>query len=172
MRMSEGDARQRPIGMPPNLLGTLYDMEFKSFLGEGAVKFLYWLTVILASLITAVYLVGAIFTGNPILIVIAIILVPTLYILELVYARVVLEAITVVFRMSGDIRAILTASAAGAPPAGGWPAGGGGAAAPQYPQSPEYPQYPPGPDYGAGSGSGNGDSDPTATGDEDEPWIT
>ncbi len=194
--MQGGQAPQSRLGAPPNLLATLYDMEFKRFLGEGAVKFLYWLTVILASLFAAVSVIGAFFSANPLLIVVTIVLVVLFYLLQLIYARVILEALTLVFRMSGDVRTILGAiggapASGGAAPAG---AGGGGATPPGYPQyppyshetpyqqypqepqaqaypsDPPYPPYPEGPGYTAGTQEQPPDpSDPI---DDDEPWIT
>jgi len=176
------------MGAPPNLLATLYDMDFKRFLGEGAVRFLYWLTVILASLFAAVYLIGAIFSGRPFFIIIAIILVPIFYLLQLVYARVILEALTLVFRMSGDVRALLVASGGGNAPGGGGGGGGGptqpwtgptdAAAAPDpdyqaYPQDPAAPKYPSYPeDPGFGARPEDSEPDPNTTIDDDEPWIT
>jgi hypothetical protein len=107
---------------------SLYDMDFKNLIAERVIRILYWLIVIVISITAVLALLRALFDDGLVGIVLTFILTPLLYLVELIFTRVVLEVLIVVFRMAEDVRAIRTGG--GAPPQPAWATAG--PAAPQW----------------------------------------
>jgi hypothetical protein len=188
-----------PSGFFSTFFSALYDMEFKKPIAKRVIPLLYWLLVTLSSLGAVVAFSGLVIRGG-VGIVAAILFVPLCYFATLIFYRVGLEVLLLVFRMADDVQAIRHGGAgagAGAGPAPGGPYGGGGTPFP-FPYAPEYPPaYPGDPGYPATSpgaagdqgytypageppddrgyrypaGEGGEGQDPPVSGD-DEPWIT
>jgi hypothetical protein len=175
--MQGNQAPDGPLGMSAGFFSSLFDMDFKTLITVRVIKILYWLIIMLASLSALLTFLRVLFTGRPVAIILAVILTPLFYLLEIMFARVGLELVLVIFRMADDVRAIKQGGTA--PTVAGYPPSGAGGATPQYPQyPPQYPQYPEAtqpPEDPPNSGysyPGGGDPDPSATGDDDHPWIT
>jgi hypothetical protein len=125
-----------PLGMPAGFVASLFDMKFRNLITLRVIEFLYWLILIVATLSALGSLVAGLFSGGPLRIILTLILTPLFYLLEIVFARVGLEILLVIFRMADDVQAMRYG---GAVPAGASYATG--AAQPSQYQSPQYQQY-------------------------------
>jgi hypothetical protein len=113
-----GSGAGGPLGMPSGFFSSLFDMNFTKYITGSVIKFLYWLVVILSTLTAAAYLLLAFAHGGVGYIVAAIVIVPIVWIVELIVYRVLLEIVMIIFRMSDDIRAIRQQGGMGAAPGG------------------------------------------------------
>ncbi|HEU5157957.1 MAG TPA: DUF4282 domain-containing protein [Streptosporangiaceae bacterium] len=88
--------------------GSLFDFSFDNFIATKLVKFLYVLSLILASIAAIVYVVvGLVALGNGSGVgVLFIILAPIIWLFFLVLARLYLELVIVMFKISEDIKDI------------------------------------------------------------------
>jgi len=82
------------------LFGALFDFSFRHFITAKIIRFLYMLSVAMAGIMYLILVIGA-FYGSPgwgavMLLIIG----PLVFLLSVVYARVALEIIMVVFRIS------------------------------------------------------------------------
>jgi hypothetical protein len=85
---------------------SLFDFSFSSFITTKVIRALYVLLVIVISLVALVWFIAGLASGKAGGILIALIAVPIGYVLYLVFARIWLEFLIVVFRIGEDIRAI------------------------------------------------------------------
>jgi hypothetical protein len=95
-----------PLGMPAGFVASLFDMKFRNLITVRVIEFLYWLILIVATLSALVSLAAGIFSGGPVRIILTLILTPLFYLLEIVFARVGLEILLVIFRMADDVQAM------------------------------------------------------------------
>lgn len=107
---------------------SLYDMDFKNLIAERVIRILYWLIVMVISITAVLALLRALFDEGLVGIVLTFILTPLVYLVELIFTRVALEVLIVVFRMADDVKAIRNGGAA--QPQAAWAAAG--PAAPQW----------------------------------------
>ncbi len=89
-----------------SFIKSLYDFKFESFVAMKVLRLVYKLIVILYSLGAVAYLLIALATGKPLLIILGIILIPLGYIIYLALARVSFELMMVVFRIGSDVHEI------------------------------------------------------------------
>lgn len=94
--------------VPKGFLKSLYDFKFDSLVTPKLIRFFYALFVILASigagLLFLVYLVLGF--RYPIFIAVAILVVPIVYLMQIIWLRVVFELIAAFFRLVDDVRSI------------------------------------------------------------------
>ena len=85
---------------------SLHDFRFVSFVAMRMLKVLYVIITILYSLAALGFLIGAIVSANAASIILGVILVPIGYIVYLVFARLTIEVIMVIFRIGADVRSL------------------------------------------------------------------
>lgn len=103
------DAYTTPAGSPDlnasSFFAGLFDFGFTKFITLSFLKFIYVLVVIAMSLaLLAMIVIG--FAAGPLVGIIALILGPIVALLYLVWIRMGMEFLAVVFRMAGDIHAL------------------------------------------------------------------
>jgi len=116
---------------PKGFLASLFDYSFSSFITTRIIKILYVLITIVYSLVALAFLAIGISHG-PGPAVAAIIFVPIAWLLYMIFARVALEVLIVVFRIGEDIH-LVAHPGGGAPPSGLSPQQGFGGPAPSAP---------------------------------------
>ena len=85
---------------------SLYDFSFSSFITLRLIRIIYVVLTIVYTLGAVIAFIGALIAHQPIDIVFAIIVVPLVYFVYLMLARVVLEVVMVLFNIGKDVRAI------------------------------------------------------------------
>jgi hypothetical protein len=101
-----GPSPAAAFGVPSGFFASLFDMNFTKYITSSVIKFLYWLIVILVSLGSLGAIVTALASRGALAIIFTIIIVPIIWLIEIIFARVSLEIIMVIFRMSDDLSAI------------------------------------------------------------------
>jgi uncharacterized membrane protein len=103
---------------------SLFDFSFSSLITTRIIRIVYIVITVVYSLVAVVFLIAGLASGTGSGIAFAIIFVPIGYLLYLVFTRIWLELIIIVFRIGEDIRAIRTSGGgmgqAGSNPPGGW----------------------------------------------------
>ncbi len=97
-----------PPSRPPSdgakgFFSALFDFSFSSFITPKIVKFAYVLATVLLGLALLAYLVVAIASGEPALIVLVVIVGPFVALLYLIFIRMTLEFFVAIVRMSEDV---------------------------------------------------------------------
>lgn len=87
-------------------IAALYDFKFDHFVTPKVIRFLYAFFVVILSLGAIVFLIASLATGRPAAIVFAIIAVPIIYLVYVILARIYMELVATLFRISDDLRAI------------------------------------------------------------------
>jgi hypothetical protein len=121
--------------------GSLFDISFSSLITTKVIKFLYVLSMILIGL-GALFFIGAAFADSAAAGVIVLVIVAPLFaLLYLIYVRVLLEIVIVIFRiMETNVELVeLQRHGSGGPPT-----------APTSPSAPPPPSSPPPPQMGLG----------------------
>jgi len=78
----------------------LFDFSFTSFVTSKIIKFLYGLSILLAAILALILIVAG-FSAHPAAGIIALLIVaPLLFLISVIYSRVLLEIIIVIFRIS------------------------------------------------------------------------
>jgi len=90
---------------PKSFFSSLFDFSFKSLITTRLITVLYVLAVILAGLYSLTLLAAG-FTRGAAIGVLALIAVPLFFLLTVIYTRVILEVLIVIFRMHENIAAI------------------------------------------------------------------
>ena len=115
--------------------GSLFDIDFTNFVTTKIIKFLFVVAIVLAGLYT-LFLIAAGFGADSGIGVVLLLLSPLLFLLMVIYTRVLLELVMVVFRIYENTSVM---------------AGTGGAVAAPEPQAPQQPpQQPPVPPFNPG----------------------
>jgi hypothetical protein len=91
-------------GGEPGFLGALFDTSFSSFVTTRLVKAIYVLVMIVVALVAVIQLIAALVSGDGGVIVLSLLFVPLFALLTLIWARVGLELVIVVFRIGEDTR--------------------------------------------------------------------
>lgn len=123
------------INSPKGFLGSLFDYSFSSFVTTRIIKILYVLITIVFTLAALAFLAVGISQG-PGPAVGAVIFVPIAWLLYMIFARVALEVLIVLFRIGEDLH-LIAHPGGGAPPSGLSPHQGFGGATPtqSYPSA-------------------------------------
>jgi hypothetical protein len=90
------------------LVKSLYDFQFDHFVTPKAIRFFYGFFVIVLSVGAALFLLGALASGDSGAIIGGLIAIPIVYAIYLIFGRISFEIIAVIFRMADDLRAIRT----------------------------------------------------------------
>lgn len=85
------------------LFGALFDFSFRHFITGRIIKFLYMLSVGLAGIGYLVFVIGAFQISAGFGAAVLLIIGPLMFLLSVIYVRVLLEIIVVVFRISEDV---------------------------------------------------------------------
>lgn len=88
----------------------LFDFSFSSYVTKKFIKLIYVLATIMIGLATFIFLIGALATGRGATIVMGIFLVPLVGLLYLIWVRVSLEVLAVIFGIADDTSAIRKSS--------------------------------------------------------------
>lgn len=91
---------------PRGFFRSLYDFKFASFITSRVIRIVYALVVVLYTIFAILSFIVLLVRGGAIGVVMAIIVVPLVYIIELVFARLLAEFLMVVFRISEDVHAM------------------------------------------------------------------
>lgn len=102
-RQPPPSAAQPSFDDAKGFFGALFDFSFSSFITPKIVKFAYVLVTVLLSLALLVYLVIALASGEPALIVLVLIGGPIIMLVYLIFIRMTLEFFVAVVRMSEDV---------------------------------------------------------------------
>lgn len=94
MKVNQEDAK--------GLFGALFDFSFQHFITAKIIRFLYMLSVAMAGIMYLILVIGAFQASPGFGAVMLLIIGPLVFVLSVVYARVMLEIIMVVFRISAD----------------------------------------------------------------------
>lgn len=97
----------------------LFDFSFRSLIGPRVVRVAYGITVVLAGLLALAFLVSGLSQGQPVGIVFGLVIGPLYFLLLVVYARVFLEVLMVLFRINDNVERLAQGAAAagsGTPP--------------------------------------------------------
>lgn len=93
-----------PGGVPEKgFFGSLFDLSFSKFITPGIIKVLFVLAIVVWSLYALALLV-AVGRGDSDFVVLGIIVIPILWLLGVIYTRVVLEVILVMFAIEKNTR--------------------------------------------------------------------
>lgn len=98
-----------PSGSAPRakgFLASLFDFEFSNFVTQGVLRVVYFLVTILYSIGALALLIMCLASGQPVMVLGGLIVVPLLYVLYLAMARVWTEMIMVLFVIGSDLRAV------------------------------------------------------------------
>ena len=105
---------------------SLFDFNFTSLITTKIIKFLYILIVVVYSLAAVAFFITLIAKGGAGGFVVAVIFVPVIYLIYLIFARVWMEFLIVIFKIGEDLHAIRV--------------GGGGLGGGTLPQPPPPPR--------------------------------
>lgn len=91
--------------MQPNgFLGSLFDYSFSSFITSRMIKVLYVLTTIVVALWTLLLILAAFNVSSGLGLVTLVIIGPLFFLIAMIYSRVGLELLMVIFRIHEDVR--------------------------------------------------------------------
>lgn len=93
-------AAPNPDGGQPGFFGRLFDVSMKTFITPSIVKVLFILGIVVISLVTLALLIGGTQDGGGFLFLIA----PLYWFIAVLYLRVILEVIVVLFRIEENTR--------------------------------------------------------------------
>ncbi len=88
---------------PKGMVSALFDFSFKHFITGRIIRILYFLSVLMAGLGYLFFVIGAFQASAGFGAIALLILGPLMFLLWVIYARVLLEIIMVVFRISEDV---------------------------------------------------------------------
>ncbi len=108
---SSGSGKE-PLGVDEvkGFFGSLFDFSFRSFITGKLIRVLYVLAVIGLALWSLAWLVSALVSQDGGLIFLGLIGAPLAFFFGLIYVRVLLELIIVIFRMGEDVRRIASSN--------------------------------------------------------------
>lgn len=91
---------------PPSFFQSLFDFSFSSFIAERIIPVLYVLSVIVLGLISLFIIVGGFAKGIESGLLTLIIVAPLYFLISVVYVRVILELLLVIFRIADHVEEI------------------------------------------------------------------
>jgi hypothetical protein len=86
-------------------LASLFDFSFSSLVTTKIVRFLYILLLVVGTVAAVVVLLGALAEGGPGAL-LAIVVVPVLWLIGVIYLRVLMETLIVLFRIAENVQTI------------------------------------------------------------------
>jgi Domain of unknown function (DUF4282)/Protein of unknown function (DUF2510) len=89
---------------------SLFDTSFSSLIATRVIKVAYVIAIVVFSLVALGALIGALASKKPGEIVVAIILVPIVWLVYLIWIRILLELVIIIFRIGEDVRRISLSS--------------------------------------------------------------
>jgi len=93
--------------MPPNgFLASLFDYSFSSFITSKIIKVLYVLSTIIIGLTTLLLVLAAFNASSGAGLLTLVIIGPLFFLISMIYTRVLLELLMVIFRIHEDVRDI------------------------------------------------------------------
>lgn len=106
------DSGGQPLGgdQVKGFFGSLFDFSFQSFITGRLIRVLYVLALIGLALWTLGWLVGALASQDGTLIFLGLIGAPLAFLFGLIYVRVLLELIIVIFRIGDDVSKIASSN--------------------------------------------------------------
>ena len=165
-----------PVSSASGFFSSLFDFSFRTFVTPRIIRILYVLSLVLIGIWALVFLV-AIFASfddpfTPIgMSVIMLLLWPLGVLFAVIYARVLLEFVMVVFRIGESTEATARHLAGGGPAAGGPPSPGSAGSAPPPTWGGPGPSAAPGPTSPSAPSPGDQPPPPDAPqGPADRPW--
>lgn len=90
---------------------SLFDTSFSSLIVTCVIKVAYVIAIVVFSLVALGALIGALASKKPGEIVVAIILIPIVWLVYLIWTRILLELVIIIFRIGEDVRRISLSSA-------------------------------------------------------------
>jgi hypothetical protein len=112
-------SQEEPLGVHEvkGFFGSLFDFSFRSFITGRLIRVLYVLAMIGLALWTLGWLASALVSQDGGLIVLGLVGAPLAFLFGLIYIRVLLELIIVIFRIGDDVRSIAASNRDRPPPA-------------------------------------------------------
>lgn len=86
--------------------GALFDFSFSSYITLKFIKLIYVVATIMIGLVAVMFLIGALVSGNAGTIIGGIILIPLFGLVYLIWTRIMLEIIAIIFAIGGDTASI------------------------------------------------------------------
>jgi uncharacterized membrane protein (DUF485 family) len=99
-------AEEEIMEKPKGFFGSLFDLSFTSFVTSKLVKVLYVLAIVGAGVWAIVLAVPAFQGGTALGLLMALVVAPLFFVLAVIWSRVVLELIVVIFRISEQLAEI------------------------------------------------------------------
>lgn len=99
-----------PSSTAKGFFSSLFDTSFSSLIATRVIKVAYLIAIVIISLEAVGFLVAALESKNAEVIVGAIILIPIVWVLTLIWIRILLELVIVIFRIGEDVRRISLSS--------------------------------------------------------------
>lgn len=90
--------------------GALFDFSFSSYIALKFIKLIYVVATVLIGLMVVIFLIAALASGNAGTIIAGIIVIPLIGLFYLIWTRIMLEIIAIIFAIGGDtagIRALM-----------------------------------------------------------------
>lgn len=105
--MADGGAQQNTLGLdnPGSFFSALFDFSFSQFVTTRLIKVLYILSIIVIGLAAVVFLIAGLTQGTASAI-LALVLAPLFFLIYVIFARVWMEIIIVIFRIAENTREI------------------------------------------------------------------
>lgn len=99
---------QVPTEQAKGFFGALFDFSFSSYITLKFIKLIYVVATVLIGLMTAIFLIIALALGTAGTIVIGLIVAPLFGLFYLIWTRIMLEVIAIIFAIGGDTANIRT----------------------------------------------------------------
>lgn len=156
---------ETPGGSQSGFFSALFDVSFEQFVTRRVISVLYVLAMVAAALWGLMFLGGTITSGEPGLVLVGLIAAPLGFFLAVIYVRVLLEVVVVLFRVGEHTDYIARTLAGQGPPGGGGPPPSGPPPSGPPPSGPP----PPGPDPGSPPGPASAPEKPRPPGGSQPP---
>ena len=92
-----------PAEMAKGFVGSLFDLSFKSFITPKLIQVIYIILIVIAAIMTLGLIVSS-FSQGAVAGIIALLLSPIIFLIYVLFARVYLELVIVLFRIYEEIR--------------------------------------------------------------------
>ncbi|HSP42743.1 MAG TPA: DUF4282 domain-containing protein [Luteolibacter sp.] len=93
--------------MNKGLLATLFDLSFNQFVTTKILKIIYVLGIVASAVATIFMLTSAVLTNEAIVIVVAMLLAPLIFLISVIFVRLYVELIIVLFRIAENTSALV-----------------------------------------------------------------
>lgn len=89
------------------VIGTLFDFSFSSFLSTKLIKFLYVIAILGAAIVALMLIAGGFAEGTGMGLLTLLIIAPLAFFAMLLYARIMMELMIVLFRISENLQELV-----------------------------------------------------------------